>query len=133
REALAAVNREAIDLLAELRFTFETPETPMVISGNIGPRGDGYVAGAEMSAEAAAEYHDEQIKVFADTEADMVAAFTMTNVNEALGVAVAAKRHDMPVAISFTLETDGRLPSGVTLREAIEAVDAATGDGPAYY
>ena len=93
REALAAVNREAIDLMAELRATFETPEMPMVISGNIGPRGDGYVAGAEMSPEAAAEYHDDQVKVFADSDADMVAAFTMTNVNEALGVVMAAQRH----------------------------------------
>ncbi len=133
REALAAVNREAIELLAELRFTFETQRMPMVISGNIGPRGDGYVAGAEMTPQAAAEYHGEQIAVFADTEADMVSAFTMTNVNEALGVVVAAKQHDMPVVISFTLETDGRLPSRVSLKEAIETVDEKTGNGPAYY
>jgi homocysteine S-methyltransferase len=133
REALAAVNREAIDLMAELRATFETPEMPIVISGNIGPRGDGYVAGAEMSPEAAAAYHDDQAKVFADSDADMVAAFTMTNVNEALGVVMAAQRHRMPVVISFTLETDGRLPSGHSLAEAILAVDAATGNGPAYY
>ena len=133
REALAAVNRDAIDLMAEVRFNFETPEMPMVISGNIGPRGDGYVAGAEMTPEAAAEYHDDQIKVFADSDADMVAAFTMTNVNEALGVVMAAQRHHMPAAISFTVETDGRLPSGQSLAEAIAAVDRATGNGPAYY
>ena len=133
RDALAAVNREGIDLMAELRFNFETCETPMVISGNIGPRGDGYVAGAEMTPEAAAEYHDDQVRVFAGSEADMVAAFTMTNVGEALGVVMAAQRHRMPVAIAFTVEIDGRLPSGATLREAIETVDAATGAGPAYY
>jgi homocysteine S-methyltransferase len=133
RDALAAVNREAIELMAELRFEHETRETPMVISGNIGPRGDGYVAGAEMSAEAAAEYHDDQVGVFAASEADMVAAFTMTNVNEALGVVMAAQHHRMPVAISFTVEIDGRLPSGHTLEEAIATVDAATDNGPAYY
>lgn len=133
RSALAAVNRDAIELMAELRSAFETQRTPMVISGNIGPRGDGYVAGEEMTVEAAAEYHDEQIAVFAETDADMVAAFTMTNVNEALGVVVSAQRHAMPVAISFTLETDGRLPSGMSLQEAIETVDAASGNGPAYY
>ncbi len=133
REALAAVNREGIDLMAELRLAFETHETPMVISGNIGPRGDGYVAATEMSPEEAAEYHDDQVAVFADSDADMVAAFTMTNINEALGVVMAAQRHRMPVAISFTLETDGRLPSGHSLQEAIETVDAATGKGPAYY
>ncbi len=133
REALAAVNREAIAMMEELRFQFETREMPMVISGNIGPRGDGYVAGAEMTPEVAAAYHEEQIAVFADTAADMVSAFTMTNISEALGVVIAAERHKMPVVIAFTVETDGRLPSGATLKEAIETVDAATGNGPAYY
>lgn len=133
REALAAINRDAIELMSELRFNRETHQTPMVISGNIGPRGDGYVAGAVMTPEAAAEYHDDQVKVFAETDADMVAAFTMTNVNEAIGIVMAAQRHGMPVAIAFTVETDGRLPSGDSLAEAIAKVDAATGNGPAYY
>ncbi len=39
----------------------------------------------------------------------------------------------MPSAISFTVETDGRLPAGDTIKEAIEAVDAETGGAPAYY
>lgn len=133
RETLAEVNRSGIALMEELRFAHETRDTPMVISGNIGPRGDGYVAGAEMTVEAAAEYHGEQIAIFAETAADMVAAFTMTNINEALGIVVAAQRHDMPVAISFTLETDGHLPSGATLKDAIETVDDVTREGPAYY
>ncbi len=133
REALAEANREAIELMAELRLAHERAETPMVISGNIGPRGDGYVAGAEMTPEAAAAYHDEQIAVFAGTEVDMISAFTMTNVDEALGIVVAAKRHGLPVVISFTLETDGLLPSGATLQDAIETVDAATGGYTAYY
>lgn len=133
RDALADANREAIELMADLRLAHEDCGMPMVISGNIGPRGDGYVAGTEMAAEAAAEYHNEQIAVFAGTEVDMVSAFTMTNVNEAIGIVVAARRHGLPVAISFTLETDGLLPSGVTLQEAIEAVDGATGQYAAYY
>ena len=133
RDTLADVNRMGIALMEELRFAFESRDAPMVISGNIGPRGDGYVAGAEMSIEAAAEYHDEQIAVFAGTNADMVAAFTMTNISEALGIVVAAQRHKMPIAISFTLETDGRLPSGATLEEAIDTVDAATNEAPVYY
>ncbi len=133
RETLAEVNRMGIALMEELRFAHETGHTPMVISGNIGPRGDGYVAGAEMTVEAAAEYHGEQIAVFAETAADMVAAFTMTNISEAVGIVVAAQRHDMPVVISFTLETDGRLPSGATLKDAIETVDDVTREGPAYY
>lgn len=133
RETLASVNRMGIALMEELRFAFETRDAPMVISGNIGPRGDGYVAGDEMTPEVAAEYHDDQIAIFAESEADMVAAFTMTNVSEALGIAMAAQRHRIPLAIAFTVETDGRLPSGATLQNAIETVDAATGEGPAYY
>ncbi len=132
-EALAVVNRAAIELMEELRLAHEEDQTPMVISGCIGPRGDGYVAGAEMTPEAAAEYHDEQIAVLAATKVDMVSAFTMTNINEALGIVVAAERRGLPVAISFTLETDGMLPSGATLQEAIETVDAASGEYTAYY
>ena len=63
----------------------------------------------------------------------MVTAITMTHVGEAVGVVRAAEAAGLPVAISFTVETDGRLPTGQPLGEAIEAVDAATGALPAYY
>lgn len=133
REALADANRRAVSLLLEIRATFETPATPVVVSGNLGPRGDGYRPDARMSAAEAREYHDWQIGTFAATDADLVSVFTMNYVEEAIGVAAAAKAHAMPVAISFTVETDGRLPSGQPLAEAIEATDAATGGHPAYY
>jgi homocysteine S-methyltransferase len=133
KEALAAVNRDAISLMGELRDAYETAGMPMVISGAIGPRGDGYVPGALMSARQAQDYHAEQIGVFADTDADMVTAFTLTNVAEAIGIARAAKAAGMPVAISFTLETDGKLPTGEALGAAIAAVDAASDTWAAYY
>lgn len=132
-EALAAVNRDGISLMAELRTAYGADRTPLVVSGAIGPRGDGYDPGQVMSAEDAESYHRTQIAVFADTEADMVSAFTLTNVNEAVGITRAAQSFGIPIAISFTLETDGRLPTGETLKDAIHAVDAATGNGPAYY
>lgn len=128
---LARANREAIDLLAALRD--DNPGTPMVISGCIGPRGDGYVPDNAMSASQAHEYHRAQVGTFADTEADLVTAITMNYVEEAQGVARAAREAGMPVALSFTVETDGRLPTGDTLRSAIERVDADTGGYPAYY
>lgn len=131
--ALAEANRRAIALLLDLRDRYETPSTPIVVSGNIGPRGDGYRVDARMSLGEAAGYHAEQIDTFAQAQADMVAAFTMNHVEEAAGIATAAKECAMPVAISFTLETDGRLPSGSTLRDAIVATDDATGGYPAYY
>ena len=74
-----------------------------------------------------------QIGLFRDAGADLVSAFTMTNIGEALGVALAAKAASMPCVISFTVETDGRLPTGDTLAEAIKSVDEATGNGPVYY
>lgn len=131
--ALAEINRRAIDLLVEVGKDFETDESPMVISGCIRPRGDGYDPGDEMTATEAESYHGQQIRVLADTEADLVSAFTMTNANEAIGFTRAAQKAGIPAVISFTVETDGCLPTGQSLREAIEEVDAATASGPAYY
>ncbi len=131
--ALADINRQSIAFLETLRKDFETAQCPMPISGCIGPRGDGYDPGRLMSEAEAEDYHSGQAQVFAATAADMATAITMTNINEAVGVARAAKAAAMPAAISFTVETDGRLPSGELLREAIELVDARTGSAPAYY
>ena len=131
--ALADINRKSIQLMVELRNTHEMQAAPMVISGCVGPRGDGYDAGRVMSVAAAEAYHADQIRAFSETEADMVTAITMTNTNEAIGVVRAARTAAMPVAISFTVETDGRLPAGQSLQDAIEEVDAVTNRAPAYY
>ncbi|GIK24561.1 MAG: homocysteine S-methyltransferase [Betaproteobacteria bacterium] len=131
--ALAEANRKAIGLMREIREAYETRETKIVISGNLGPRGDGYRAEARMSAAEARDYHAPQIEAFARTAADMVAAFTMNYVEEAVGIVLAAREAAMPVAISFTLETDGRLPSGESLAEAIRRTDAETDGHAAYY
>lgn len=133
RSELVDLNRKSIALLERLRDEFETPQSPMPISGNIGPRGDGYFPDQMMQADEARRYHAFQCELFAKTQADLVSAFTMTHSGEAIGVALAAKDAGMPVVISFTTETDGRLPSGETLREAIEETDQMTGGAPAYY
>jgi homocysteine S-methyltransferase len=130
---LADLNRLAIDMLVELREVHEIERMPMVISGCIGPRGDGYFPDQRMSAEAAEAYHAVQIETFAATEADMVSAMTLNYPQEAIGIARAAKRANIPSVISFTVETDGRLPSGERLQETIETVDEATEAAPAYY
>jgi S-methylmethionine-dependent homocysteine/selenocysteine methylase len=130
---LAQANREAVWLLQEIRGEYARHGTTMVISGCVGPRGDGYDPARVMSEDEAERYHAEQVGVFAMTAADMVSAITMTNVPEAIGVTRAAQAAGMPAVISFTVETDGRLPTGDSLEDAIERVDAATGAGPAYY
>jgi homocysteine S-methyltransferase len=131
-EALNMANVAGVNLMRELRDRHEEPGRPVVISGAIGPRGDGYKEG-RMEADEAEEYHSEQISSFANSDADMVTAFTLTGIGEAIGVARAAATHGMPSAISFTVETDGRLVGGRSLREAIEMTDEATGGLPAYY
>src|SRR5690606_34858192 len=126
-------NRRAIALMAEIRDNLGEAGKPVVVSGQMGPRGDGYDPSAIMSVDEAQAYHGDQIWAFAEADADMIAALTMTNVPEAVGIAWAAQAAGMPAAISFTLETDGRLPTGQSLKEAIEVVDAATGAAPAYF
>jgi homocysteine S-methyltransferase len=113
-------------LLEPIRDEFETADRPIVISGCVGPRGDGYVPGAAMSEADAESYHRDQIQTFAGTAADMICAITMNYAAEAIGIVRAARRVGMPVAISFTVETDGQLPTGQSLRSAIEEVDAKT-------
>ena len=133
QQALAEANRKAIHLLEELRSEYETGRTPVVISGCIGPRGDGYVPEQVMSVREAEAYHREQIETFAGTAVDMVTAITMNYGEEAIGIVRAAQKARMPVAISFTVETDGNLPTGQTLQSAIKQVDAATRDYPVYF
>lgn len=132
-ESLADANRTSIGLLLEVREALETPATPIVISGNIGPRGDGYRADSRMSVNEACRYHSRQVDTFAGTDADMIGAFTMNYLEEAIGIALACKARSMPLALSFTVETDGKLPSGQSLVEAIERVDAESDQYPAYY
>lgn len=130
---LDGLNRAAIELMHELRAAHATKLTPMVVSGCVGPRGDGYRPEELMTADEAQYYHARQIGSFADAGADMIAAITMTNIDEAIGIARAAEVARLPVAISFTLETDATLPTGEPLGAAIAAVDAATASAPAYY
>ncbi len=130
---LARLNRAAVRQLEGLRGEIEEAGTRTVVSGCVGPRGDGYNLTTLMSIEEAESYHAEQIGVFADTAADLVTAITMNYVEEAIGITRAARRAGVPAVISFTVETDGRLPTGDTLPAAIQRVDAETAAYPAYY
>ncbi|HEX8771349.1 MAG TPA: homocysteine S-methyltransferase family protein [Acidimicrobiales bacterium] len=123
-EALDRVNREAVRFLRSVASEFETAN--VIVSGNIGPRGDGYNPAELVSPHVAEAYHRLQIESFAAARADRVTLLTATHPGEAIGVVRAAVSVGIPVVISFTVETDGRLPNGQTLQEAIEEVDAAT-------
>ena len=132
-EQLDAVNRAAVDLAEEVRAAASADGLTAVVSGCVGPRGDGYDPRDAMTADDAERYHAVQIGTFADTTADQVTAITMTNTAEAIGVVRAAAAAGIPAAVSFTVETDGRLPTGQPLHEAIEQVDAETGGSAAYF
>jgi S-methylmethionine-dependent homocysteine/selenocysteine methylase len=128
---LARVNRDAISMLAELRERYRGDLADVVISGMVGPRGDGYQPGEEPGPDEAADYHAAQIEALAAAGADIVSAYTLTSIGEAIGIVRAASSAGVPAAISFTTETDGRLPGGESLAEAITRVDAAA--RPAYF
>lgn len=132
-ERLDAANRAAVALAEEVRADATADGITAVVSGCIGPRGDGYDPGTAMTPEEAQRYHAVQLGTFADTTADQVTAITMTNADEAIGIVRAATAAGIPAAISFTVETDARLPTGQSLREAIEQVDAATDGAAAYF
>ena len=132
-DRIAAFNREAIEMMNSIRKDYENAESPMVVSGNIGPRGDGYVAGQQMTIDESRQYHQHQADALVDAGADLITAITIPYVNEAIGIVKAAQHRGCPTVIGFTTETDGRLPSGMTLENAIQAVDEASDYGPAYY
>lgn len=133
RAELSDANRKAIRMLKQIRSEYQNGLPPIFISGCLGPRGDGYVPGNIMSAEEAEAYHREQIEVFVRASVDLVTAITMNYVEEAIGIARAARKANVPVVISFTVETDGNLPTGQALQDAIREVDEATSHYPAYY
>lgn len=133
REALEEINIRGIDFYKDFAKTYASPETPMLVGGVIGPRGDAYNVGRTPDAAEAEDYHSEQILTFRKAGADLVTALTFSSVEEAIGLARAAKSAGMPVVISFFVARGGRLKGNETLEEAITRVDAATGNAPAYY
>lgn len=127
--ALTELNIAAVRLVQDLRDRYGIADT--VVSGTIGPRGDGYDPASKMQAAEAAEYHTAQMNAFAAAGVQRVTALTMTHTGEAAGVVLAAREHGLPAAVSFTVETDGRLPDGTTLADAVTTVDAIA--APDYY
>jgi homocysteine S-methyltransferase len=132
-EDLRRVNTAAVELVAALREEYRATGTRVVVSGNLGPRGDGYEPGARMTAEEAERFHRPQIDALADAGAELITVLTLNYREEAIGVARAAAAAGVPAVISLTVETDGRLPSGEPLGEAITSVDEVTGGSVAAF
>jgi S-methylmethionine-dependent homocysteine/selenocysteine methylase len=131
--AIRAANLKAVAFAHDTRERHETADLPILIDGVVGPSGDGYRIDTALSSRAAEAVHEAQIAALAEAGVDMISAITMTYPDEAIGVARAAGRHDLPHVISFTLETDGRLPDGSSLEAAIAKVDAETDSSSLFY
>jgi S-methylmethionine-dependent homocysteine/selenocysteine methylase len=133
KPAVKEINKKSIQLLVDLKGEFENEISAIIISGCVGPRGDGYKAENKMTVEDAQHYHAEQIESFSETDVDMISAITMNYVAEAVGIVRAANAVYLPVVISFTVETNGKLPDGMSLKDAIEQVDKSVNEPPIYY
>ena len=133
-EALHDMQLRSIGFLREVSESYQADLPALLYAGVLGPRGDAYSLNRTITAEEAEDYHSTQIATLALAEVDLVEAMTFNNIAEAVGVTRAAARAGLPASISFTLDSNHRLHSGPSLREAIESVDAQTGeDRPAFY
>lgn len=130
-EALIELNQQAIALMDNVRSGNDG--VPIVISANLGPRDDAYEPSEQMTADEAEQYHSEQISALAEADVDVISGYTLAYPAEAIGIARAAQRFEKPVVIAFTVETDGKLPTGITLKNAITEVDTATDGYPTYF
>jgi S-methylmethionine-dependent homocysteine/selenocysteine methylase len=130
---LVALHHELVELLWDVRASLEPSPAPILVAGCMGPRSDAYAPRVRMTVDEAAAYHGAQVATFSALPVELVVASTLGYVEEALGVALAAASLRVPLVLSFTVETDGRLPSGQGLGEAIEQVDAATAGRVAYF
>ncbi|RYD80357.1 MAG: homocysteine S-methyltransferase [Sphingobacteriales bacterium] len=131
--AISSINTKAIELLRDLKKEFTEHIDPIIISGCVGPRGDGYSIENKMTAGEAKEYHLQQVNIFSNAGVDMVSAITMNYAEEAIGICLAGNEVKLPVVISFTVETNGRLVTGMSLKEAIETIDSSVNTAPVYY
>ncbi len=133
KQGLSDINQLAIQQLQILKKSYAETIDPLLVSGCIGPRSDGYKVTDMMDIDAAAAYHLAQIKAFKNAGADMASALTLNYIDEGLGIAAAARTVGLPIVLSFTVEIDGNLPSGESLQEAIETIDHSTDNYPMYY
>lgn len=130
---LIRINQLAIKQLKALKDEYSAYLPFILISGQIGPGKDGYTITEVMSEVEAQNYHDLQIRAFKEAGADLASALTMGYIDEALGIVNSAKANNFPIVISFTVETNGNLPSGESLKNAIETIDGLTNSFPLHY
>lgn len=132
-DELLLLSEMAVEFASEIRNAWSSKVSSILLNGVVGPSGDGYAPEEIPSVSKSRELHRPQIGTLARSGVDMLSAITITNIEEATGIVLEAQSVNLPCVIAFTLETDGKLPTGDTLEEAIQAVDNATNNGPLYY
>ncbi len=133
QDELNQINQLSIMQLKGLKRRYMTDVNPVLISGCMGPGKDGYALDERMTVDEAKALHQHQVSAFKTAGADLVTAFTLNYVEEAIGIVNAARDVEIPVVISFTLETDGKLIDGTDLSDAIQQVDNATAAYAEYF
>ena len=132
RAALAELIDASVDVVATVRDGW-AGNGSFLIGGAVGPRGDGYQIESMLTSDEAAAYHSFQIECMAARGVDVITAMTIGYIEEAIGIVRSAQAVGLPAVVSFTLETDGRLPSAMSLGEAIKTTDAATSGGALHF
>jgi S-methylmethionine-dependent homocysteine/selenocysteine methylase len=106
----------------------------IVIDGVVGPLRDAYEDSSdEVSIDSARAVYRHQIRTLVEEGVEIISLMTVTNLNEAIAVIEVAKEMNIPVAVSFSLESDGKLLSGLSLENAIQTVDEATDGYTTYF
>ncbi len=126
------VNRRAVAFARDSRDAHPWREH-ILIEGAMGPAGDGYAPAQLLTPTQSASLHNAQLETFVESGVDIATAFTITHPGEAIGMINRARDLGLPFALSFTVETDGRLPTGQNLDSALDEVETATGGYCRYY
>jgi S-methylmethionine-dependent homocysteine/selenocysteine methylase len=132
-EALKEANLRCLDFHRQMGAEYASDVPEAVTMGCVGPRGDAYQLNRTISEAEAEDYHSVQLTTLRDAKVPLVYAATFNNIPEAVGVVRAARRLGLPIALSFSLDSNSKLKSGPSVKEAIEAVDEATDRAPEFY
>ena len=132
-EGLAEMQHRTIGFLTDMRAEYDGRVSDVYVSGCIGPRGDAYGTGGDISEAEAEDYHSVQLSTLKETHADMAIGVTFNNIPETIGLIRAAKTIGVPLGVSLTLTPEARLRSGPTLKEAVETIDEKTDGAAAWF
>jgi len=134
QHGLAEINIRAIEFLREIASEYHEQIPRILIGGIIGPRGDAYQLNKTITSVEAEDYHAVQLATLKAAKVDFACALTFNNTPEAIGVARAATTIGVPLTVSLTVNSNGRLKSGPTVAEAVKSIDAEAGkSAPAFY